>query len=279
MKVVVAEHCGYCMGVNLAINKALETAKGSARVWTVGPLIHNRQAVAQLEQLGIHELANDRDLKPGDTVLVRAHGIPKSRRDELASLGVNIVDATCPHVRKAQEIIAHYTSRKYSGIIIGDEGHAEIISILGNAEGPCVVVPDASATGRASQLSPPYVVICQTTYNITEIDGILAALPLEKGRDIVVKTICRATTDRQEAALKLAGSVEVVFVVGGLHSANTRRLAAVCATVNPRTFHIETAAEITPEQVEGASLAGVTAGASTPSWVISEVVQKLEGLN
>ena len=278
MEVIIAEYCGFCMGVNLAIHKAEETARETGKVLTDGPLIHNRQVVEKLRDSGIEEMPDGVLPEEGETVLLRAHGVPRQRREELLARGVRIVDATCPHVKKAQAIIERYTGEGFTGIVIGDKNHAEIRSILGHAKGPCHVVQNETETPTINVKDAPFVVICQTTFSIYEIDEILALLPLEEGRDIVVKTVCRATQDRQEAAHRIAEIVDVVFVVGGRHSANTNRLAKLCRSVNERTWHIETADEITPDKVEGARTAGVTAGASTPDWIIQKVCEKLESM-
>ncbi len=274
--VKLARHYGYCMGVELAINKALETAAQTGRVWTDGPIIHNKQAVEKLREHGIEKLRSDSDLRPGDTVLIRAHGVPRRRLLQLEEKSVRIVDATCPHVKRAQEIISRYTGEGYKGLVIGDPGHAEIMGILGHAHGECIVVRDISDVEKVNGDDAPFVVICQTTFSIFEIDRILAALPLDPERDYIVKTVCRATQNRQEAARELAAQVDAVLVVGGFHSANTKRLAGICRETNPRTYHIETADDITPEMLRDVDSVGITAGASTPDWIICRVVSRLK---
>ncbi|GAB4152036.1 MAG: 4-hydroxy-3-methylbut-2-enyl diphosphate reductase [Planctomycetota bacterium] len=278
MRVIVAQHCGFCFGVKRALEMAKETTSTGERIWTDGPIIHNSQEVARLEQNGIRHLKSDDELSKGDVVLLRAHGVTRIRKAELIGKGVKVVDATCPRVAKAQKIIHDYTSKGYTGIIIGDHNHAEIRSILGHAEGPCVVVANGNEANKVSEDMAPFVVISQTTFNIYEIENLLSLLPLNAERDHIVETICDATQKRQKAAREIASLADVVFVVGGYHSANTARLAEVCRAENPRTYHIETASEITREHVEGAKIAGVTAGASTPDWVIEEVREKLESL-
>ncbi len=264
------------MGVNLAIDKAMEVARENGHIRTDGPLIHNKQVVEDLRQYGVEELSKDEDLIEGETILLRAHGVTRERKEELLARGLKVVDATCPHVKKAQAIIERYTAEGYTGIVIGDPHHAEIVSILGHAKGKCHVVQNADGASAITSNDAPFVVICQTTFSIFEIDEVLSRLPINEQRDIVVKTVCRATQDRQEAAKELAEAVDVVFVVGGRHSANTNRLAKLCSAVNPRTYHIETADEITAELITDASTAGVTAGASTPDWIIAEVCDRLE---
>ena len=192
-------------------------------------------------------------------------------------MGVKLIDATCPHVRKAQQLIEDKTACGYTGIVLGDKNHAEIIGIVGHSRGKCIVIESIEETSKVDPADAPFVVICQTTFNIMEIDILLASLPLNFERDIIVRTVCQATQERQEAAMKIAKQADVVFVIGGYHSANTRRLAKICGSINPRTYHVETASEITPDMVEDAETAGVTAGASTPDWLINEVCKKLKG--
>ncbi|MDZ7815717.1 MAG: 4-hydroxy-3-methylbut-2-enyl diphosphate reductase [Planctomycetota bacterium] len=247
----------------------------TVEIYTDGPLIHNKQEVKRLFEEGIRMLDSDDLLEPGDTVLLRAHGVSEARKQELESRDIRVIDATCPRVTRAQKIISEHTSHGHRGIIIGDADHAEIRSILGHAKGPCTVVSDISEVGKVKESQAPFVVISQTTFDIYKIREILEALPLDPERDHIVKTICDATHKRQEAASELAKSVDVMFVVGGYHSANTRRLAQVCRRLNPLTFHIETADEIRRSLFPDAKTAGVTAGASTPSWVIQQVCDKL----
>ena len=276
MRVKLAKTAGFCMGVKRALDKVLdESVKGGRRVYTYGPLIHNRQAVEMLKRKGIEP---KEDFREGDEgiVVIRAHGVPPSRIKELENAGMEVVDATCPNVLKSQSYIRRYARRGFAIIIVGDRDHAEVISLLGHC-GERSAVVSTPAEAQTVPAEGDVCVVAQTTFNeslYNEIAEIIRARAT--GEPVVVKSICRSTEERQREVQELARTTDAVVVVGGRNSANTCRLAEIAGEAGAPSFHVETAVELDLEQLRGYSLVGVTAGASTPNWITQEVIERIE---
>jgi len=287
VEVKLARTAGFCMGVRLAMDKALAlAAQGRGPVYTLGPLIHNPQAIGMLEAHGVRELKGAPDALPGadsgrpGTVVIRAHGVPEQVKDQLRARGLEVVDGTCPHVLAAQRHIARHAAEGYTIVIAGDKDHAEVEGLRSHAGGRCIVVSTVEEA-QAAEVVEPACLVAQTTFNEETYELIAAALRRRLARLEVVQTICRATRDRQEETLRLAHDpeVEAMVVVGGLHSANTRRLAELSRAAGKPTFHVETAADLDPQALWGFRVVGLTAGASTPNWVTHAVLQALEDIH
>ncbi len=275
MKIILAKTAGFCMGVKRALDIALKSAENhDGHVFTHGPLIHNPQAVRMLEERGVKP-ADDLDGVEGGCVVIRAHGIPLDETEKLRARGFEIVDATCPHVRRSQKTVRRYSSEGWRVIIVGDRDHAEIAGIEGYCEGPYAVI-STEAEAREVEMGRRTVVIAQTTFSEETYERIAAIL---KGRDrkvVVENSICRATQKRQAEAAELGTRCEAVIVVGGRHSANTRRLVEIASQTGTPTFHVETADELDIDALKKFNTLGVTAGASTPSWITQGVIRRLE---
>ncbi|MFW6107095.1 MAG: 4-hydroxy-3-methylbut-2-enyl diphosphate reductase [bacterium] len=277
MVVKLARTAGFCMGVRLAVDKVLAIAEhSSGPVYTYGPLIHNRQAVDMLESKGVRDLDDAPDASSG-TVLLRAHGVPREEKEALRERGFDVVDATCPHVLASQKRIEHHAAAGYSIVIAGDREHAEVRGLVSHAGHSCAVVstPDEA---RGLEVSEPVCLVAQTTFNERVYAEIAAVLRARFSQVEVLASICRATHRRQEEVLELAGEVEAVVVVGGFHSANTRRLAELARARGVPTFHVETAADLDVEALSRFHVVGLTAGASTPNWVTRSVLQALRDI-
>jgi len=275
MKVELARTAGFCMGVTRAMEMALEAARSGVRpLYTLGPLIHNRQAVELLQAEGILTVESPEEVPAGAGVIIRAHGVRPEVRKVLEGRGARIIDATCPHVVASQRRIAEQSAAGASVIIVGDRDHAEIRGLVGHARGPVAVVSTLEDLEKVD-LPPPLCIIAQTTFS----ESTYAAMVEEARRRFpgitVFESICSSTEDRQREVRELAGRVDAVVVVGGRHSANTLRLAEVARASGRPVVHVESAAELDVSGFSGARIVGVTAGASTPSWVIGEVVDKL----
>jgi len=275
VRVRVAEFAGFCMGVRRALTIALTAAHhGRTRVFTLGPLIHNPQVIELLRRRGICPVEND-ELSPGETIVIRAHGISPEQRDVLDAVGGVVCDATCPRVMRVQKIIGKYVAQGYDVVVVGDRGHAEVVALLGFARGRGVAVEGIE---QAREL-PHYEKLCvvaQTTQNRDVFRQTVGVLR-EKARDLeVFDTLCDSTSRRQSEVLELARSSDAVVVVGGRTSANTRRLTEICEATGTPTFHIETEDELDPEALRGLKQIAVTAGASTPNWMISRAVGRIE---
>ncbi len=276
MEVRLARKRGFCFGVERAIELADKMLRGgqSGALYSLGEIIHNQQVVDRLEEQGLHILARPEEAQVGDTVLIRSHGVPPRVIEQLRARGAEVVDATCVLVKRAQKIVQELSEEGYQVVVIGDENHPEVQGVLGYAPGIiCVDRPEQldrlPETGRLG-------IVCQTTHSpdlFGEMVGRIAAMGFAELK--VINTLCLETRRRQEAAVELAGQVDVMFVLGGKQSANTRQLAQLCQQAGVPTYHLECWEQFEDEMVAGKSVAGVTAGASTPEWIIEDFVTKL----
>ena len=273
-EVRVAAQAGACYGVERALRMVFEALESSSGVHTLGPLIHNPGVVAELERAGARVADDVEGLPAGSTVVIRSHGVPPQVMERARELGLTVVDATCPHVKKAHDAARELASEGYRVVIVGEAGHPEVEGILAHAGEGAVVVADASELAGLA-LGPKVGVVVQTT----QAPALLASVAAElagRTRDLRVRnTICAATTRRQTCASELASEADVMVVVGGRNSGNTTRLAQVCRAACPRTHHVELASEIDDAWFDGATLVGVTAGASTPANQIEAVCERL----
>lgn len=276
MKVRLAESAGFCWGVKHAVEKARRLAQSDAGpVVTDGPLIHNEQLMAQLRAEGIRE-TDDPTRLTGGTLLIRAHGIPPARRAQLKKLPVRLADATCRDVSRIQGQILAHAHKGFHTIIFGDPGHAEVLGLLGCADGRGHVVTDPAGIDGLPDMHPVCVVSQSTQF--PEAYAEIARAVRRRFPDAeVLDTICEATRKRQTELVQLAAEVDVLVVVGGRNSANTLRLVELARSLKP-TIHIETAAQLDPRQLKDYTIAGLTAGASTPDFVIDEVRRRLESI-
>ncbi len=277
MELYVAESAGFCMGVRRAIEIAEGVARKEGRtVYTHGPLIHNPQALADLRGKGIVPLEED-DPVPRAPVIVRAHGVPPGAMNRLERAAERVVDATCPKVSTIQNRIAEFSDRGVAVVIAGDADHPEVVGLLGHARGPAFVVGSADEVDGLPAGLGPVVLVSQTTQDEavfeTIRDRVLARFP---GAE-TLSTICRSTHRRQEETRALARRVDAMVVIGGRNSANTCRLAEICRGMGTPAYHVETAAELPLAELRRLERVGVTAGASTPAWIIRDVVAALSG--
>lgn len=277
MKVILAKQAGFCFGVKRATQMAFEAAGKDQKTYTLGPIIHSPQVVGKLEELGIHALDSLKGLDSG-TIIIRSHGVEMKEISEALQKNLDIVDATCPFVKKAQDHVKSLSEAGYGVVVVGDADHPEVQGIVSYG-GDRVYVVASGEDARSLPRMKKIGVVAQTTQSFENLKNVVCECLQRSGEIRVYNTICDATAVRQEEAKKLAGQVDCMLVVGGFNSANTHRLFEVCAELQPRTYQIETAAEIDPSWFEGAERVGVTAGASTPKWIIDEVVNKIEQLN
>ncbi|PKQ10178.1 MAG: 4-hydroxy-3-methylbut-2-enyl diphosphate reductase [Actinobacteria bacterium HGW-Actinobacteria-9] len=276
MKVKVAQHAGICYGVERALKMALEAAESGKDVRTLGPLIHNPQAVADLREGGVDVAASLEEASSG-TLVIRSHGVAPAIIADATAMGLDVVDATCPHVSKAHQAAEELKDGGYAVIIVGEADHPEVEGIMAHAGGSALVVQ--SAAELPSVLPGKRVgIVVQTTQSASRLCEVVDAV-LPHVRELrVFNTICSATALRQRAAEELARQVDVVVVVGGHNSGNTTRLYEICSNVNPRTHHVETADELDAAWFKGAQSVGVTAGASTPGKQMRNVIEAIEAL-
>ncbi|HOA90863.1 MAG: bifunctional 4-hydroxy-3-methylbut-2-enyl diphosphate reductase/30S ribosomal protein S1 [Bacillota bacterium] len=273
MKVVVAEHAGFCFGVERALKKA-ETAiqEHQTNVYTLGPLIHNPQVIARLQENGAKIVDSVAEVEDG-TVIIRSHGVDPKIIEEAKVKGLNVVDATCPYVKRLHEQAKLLKEQGYAVVIVGEKDHPEVQGLLGtlNHEATVVLGPEDLKDQRFDKVG----VVAQTTQSHKTFRDCVAYL-VDTAREIrVFPTICQATESRQNSAVKLAGEVDVMIVVGGKTSGNTRRLYELCLEVLPRVYHIERPDELEADWFKPTDTVGITAGASTPDWVIEGVVERM----
>jgi len=277
MKVILAKQAGFCFGVKRATQLAFEAAGKDQNTYTLGPIIHSPQVVGKLEELGIRALDSLEGLDSG-TIIIRSHGVEMEAISEAQQKNLDIVDATCPFVKKAQDHVKSLSEAGYGVVVVGDAEHPEVQGIVSYG-GEKVYVVASGEEARTLPKMKKIGVVAQTTQSFENLKNVVCECLQRSGEIRVYNTICDATAVRQEEAKKLASQVDCMLVVGGFNSANTHRLLEVCAELQPRTHQIETAAEIDPSWFEGVERVGVTAGASTPKWIIDEVMNKIEQLN
>lgn len=270
MEVLVADYAGFCFGVTRAVKKAKEAPKPIA---SLGSLIHNRLVVEELAREGVKPVASLEEVDCG-RILIRSHGVPPDVIEVAREKGLEIIDATCPYVARAQHLARKLAGEGYQVVIVGEASHPEVKGLLGWAGPGAVVVFDK----EEAELLPYYprrAVLAQTTQPEEKLAEVAAVLRTKTDTLVVHNTVCHATRRRQEAAVDLARRVDVMLVVGGKESANTRHLAELCQATGTPTYHIETAGELCRQWFINARRVGVTGGASTPARIIEEVVVML----
>ncbi len=290
MKVIRAKSAGFCWGVERAIDIAREFAVNAHRpVYTDGPLIHNRQMMEKLLAEGINEvgdyqsksnIALEDEKKQNAVMVVRAHGISPERRSYLKDLGLEFKDATCPDVGIIAGKIRIHAKKGFNTVIFGDPKHPEVIGLMGYTEGKGHVIKNKADIDALPALGDKVCMVSQSTMFTDEFERLSEYLQEKHPGALVFDTICGATKERQSDVLVLAQEgAQAIVVIGGRHSANTVKLAALVEKQGLPCFHVETAAELDVDQLRKYSVVGVTAGASTPGFLIDEVCQKLEALN
>ncbi len=266
------------MGVRKAMDNALDAANkvgnDDGTVYTEGPLIHNPQVLEKLEKQGIRALKEDTDLSKS-TVVIRAHGITPKRRQELEASGAEICDATCPRVKRVQSIIEENAKEEYSTIIVGDEGHAEVIGLLGYTNGNGYVVSSPEEVSELPDMEK-ICIVAQTTQDMNTFALITDKLKHRYKNHKVFDTICSSTSRRQEEVISLSENVDAMIVVGGRGSANTNRLVQIAEKKGVPAFLVETEQELDLKKLADYGLIGITAGASTPNWLLDRVVDTVQ---
>ncbi|MBO8168337.1 MAG: bifunctional 4-hydroxy-3-methylbut-2-enyl diphosphate reductase/30S ribosomal protein S1 [Thermoanaerobacteraceae bacterium] len=277
MEIIVADYAGFCFGVKRAIQMAEEARKEHETLQTLGPLIHNPQVVERLHKQGV-TAAEDPDAVNEGAVIIRSHGITPEVLEQLRARGVTVIDATCPFVSRAQKLARDLAGKGYDVVIVGDKNHPEVVGILGWTGGKAKIVENVQEAQQLD-IGPRVAVIAQTTQLEENFNRVVEVLREKTDNLVVHNTICHATRERQEAASRLAETVDLMIVVGGKNSANTKKLTKICRETGTPTYHIEQATELCAPWFYNINRVGVTAGASTPDWIIEEVVVKMTELN
>ena len=278
MQVLLAEEYGFCFGVERAVEMVEGALAEGATVRTLGPLIHNTQEIERLEAEGVRTIDAPAEVSEGLTAVIRAHGVTPEVQRELEERADRVIDATCPFVTKVQKLAERAAEQGRDVVVVGNPDHPEMIGVVGYAPARSYVVRDASEVAALPPLHAP-LVVSQTTLKLkTFLDAADAVRAKADSEPQIVNTICSATRDRQDAARALAGEVDAFYIIGGRHSSNSRKLLAVCLEQCPKSFLIETEEEINADDLIGAETVGVTAGASTPNWLIEKIIKHLEAI-
>ncbi len=276
MEVLLADEYGFCFGVERAVEMVEEAvAEGARPIRSLGPLIHNAQEMERLGEKGVSTIDSPGEAD-GDTIaVIRAHGVTPQVQRDLEQRAAQVIDATCPFVTRVQHLAERAAEQGRDVVVAGNPDHPEMIGVVGYAPNNTYVVRDASEVASLPTLRSP-LVVSQTTIKLkTFLEVAEAVRKKADAEPQVVNTICSATRDRQDAARALAGEVDAFYVIGGRHSSNSVKLLAVCQEQCEKSFLIETPSEINPGDLQGVGRVGVTAGASTPDWLIKQVVERL----
>lgn len=282
MEIILAKDMGFCWGVKRAIDMMERAAAEKGPMQSLGPIVHNNQAVARLAERGVQMIQTIDELNDLP-VAITAHGTGPTVINDLKTLGKEIVDTTCPIVTRAQRWAKKLVDNGFAVIIFGDAEHREVKGTIQWTNGKAIAITEAGIDSLPKDMPSRIGVMSQTTQNPQRFAAFVTKL-LQSRIDRIsefrmVNTLCHVTSGQQEAARELARDVDIMIVVGGRHSANTRHLAEVSEEEGVETHHIETADELLPEWFAGKERVGVTAGASTPDFVIDEVVERLRSLN
>lgn len=279
MKIFLAESAGFCFGVKRATNMAFAAADTHECICSLGPIIHSPQLVKKLEEMGVKVVGKVSDIDAG-AVIIRSHGITADELEQIGAHELEIVDATCPFVKKAQEHAALLSREGYTVVLVGEEEHPEVQGIISYARGGGAVYVVADQQKAESLPDTRKIgIVAQTTQSFDNLRQVVDVC-LRKSKELrVFNTICDATSVRQNEARSIAGKVDLMLVIGGFNSANTNRLSQLCSEIQPKTFHVETAEQIKKEWFNGVKVVGITAGASTPRWIIDEVIKLVTDLN
>lgn len=273
VQIILASEYGFCYGVKRAVTLAEQAGELPGMVNTLGSLIHNPQVVANLQARGIGKIEDVHDVPENSTLIIRSHGTTPQVHAVAIEKNCQLVDATCPNVKKAQLVAQDFYKQGYQVLIIGEKQHPEVQSIASWAVAPLIIEDLAEVATLDKNLE--YGILCQTTFEQDKFKEFLRLMQVAGIKYQVKPTICLATKKRQDAAIQLAQTVQAMLVIGGLNSANTRHLQEIVKEFVP-AWHIESAKEVTASMLENIEVLGITAGASTPNWLIEEIIAKIK---
>lgn len=273
MIIKVAEKAGFCFGIKRAVDMAIDFTQKHDQSYAYGQLTHNNQVTERLDKNGLVTVDSLENIKDA-SVIIRAHGVGKDIYDLKENQNLDIVDCTCPFVKKVHKIVDEYYNKGYKIIIVGNENHPEIIGINGWCDHKAIIVNDDLP--MIEDKTSKYCIVAQTTLKVEVWHQVIRALEDQSLVFESFNTICSATSERQEAVKKLAPEVDLMIVIGGYHSSNTRKLYEICTNLCPETLHVEKKSDLVMTNFNKYGIIGITAGASTPNWVIQEIIDFLE---
>jgi 4-hydroxy-3-methylbut-2-enyl diphosphate reductase len=276
MQIIVAKRAGFCFGVKRAMDIAFSLAKDTEEgVYSLGPLIHNPQVIEELKKVGVMPTddINSSDIK---TLIIRTHGVSPMVNEDIKRKGYKIVDTTCPFVKKAQKHVQTLKKEGYQVLILGDRNHPEVQALLGFAGDDAIVI---NSHEKLPSLKGRVGLIVQTTQPLEALKKVACDIFSNVKELKIFNTICDSTTQRLEETKKLANKVDLLIIVGGKNSANTTQLTVISGKICRQVYHIETADELNQEWFNGVTKVGITGGASTPQWIIDDVVEKIKEIS
>lgn len=278
MEIYLADYSGFCYGVENAIKIAKNVIDREKNVYSLGPLIHNEQVIDSLKSKGLSIIQDINDINDSK-LIVRSHGVPLEVYDNAKKHNLEIIDTTCPFVRKIQNKVKEYHKLGYKIIIIGNSSHPEVIGINGWCENKAFIINNKEDINTLPEIDK-MCVVSQTTSTIDKFEEIITEI---KGKYLnsqieIFNTICNATRLRQDACFKLSKSVDAMIVIGGFHSSNTQKLVHISKTNCDKTYHIETFMDLNIKELKNIHKIGITAGASTPDFIIEEVINNLKAI-
>lgn len=279
LRVFVAKNAGFCYGVKRAITLAERASKNYSKVYTLGPIIHNPQEVSRLNAIGVKSVDNvlpDKDA----TVIIRSHGISPEKEKYLKESFLQVIDATCPYVKAVHEAVVELSKDGYFVIIVGEKDHPEVKGTIGYLEQVNGAYKVVDSMSDLEDIQNERIgIVAQTTQNEKFFEEAVLKL-LRKTKDLrIINTICNATNERQSDVYELAPNVDVMIIIGGKNSGNTKRLYEISKSLNPNSYHVEMKEEIFEDWFLGAKTVGITAGASTPDWIIEDVKNFIESIH
>ncbi|HEY4715580.1 MAG TPA: 4-hydroxy-3-methylbut-2-enyl diphosphate reductase [bacterium] len=275
MRLLITKSAGFCFGVKRTVELALKESAQKGKIYTFGPIIHNPQVVKYLETQNIHATENISEIPESSTVVIRTHGATIDDLNGLRKSNLTVIDGTCTFVLRPQRMVKGLSEQGYFIVIVGDEKHPEIKGVKSRADGNVMVI-NPSNTNFKIPKAKKIAVIAQTTLPMEDFESVIRRLRDSTNDIKVVNTICRDTSIRQNESKRLAKKTDVVLVIGGRNSANTNKLTRLCREINRKTYHIESEEEIKSSWVENADSAGITAGASTPDWLIERIIKRIK---
>lgn len=274
MKLTIGEHAGFCFGVRRAVLKAFECAQAQMPCVTLGPLIHNPQEVMRLERAGIRSVSDLAQVQPGQTVIIRSHGVTPQVYAQCEARAIPYVDATCPHVARIHQLVSSYSEDGSAVIIVGEADHPEVVGIAGWAHAQVLILPTRQAA-MAAVLPQKALVVAQTTIRRDRFEDVLSVLRACIPQLTERMTICAATSQRQQEAERLSAEADAMIVVGGKNSSNTRKLLDTCRMRCARAILVETPEDIPHGFAAPEDRVAITAGASTPQWLLEKVSERV----
>ena len=276
MEVIVAEHAGFCFGVTKAVDTVYEQIKNNPgmNIYTYGPIIHNEIVVKDMEEKGVKVIESVDELEgiKSGIIVIRSHGVTREVHEKIAATGLEIIDATCPFVKRIHKIVEEESKKGQGIIVVGSGNHPEVEGIVSYATGPVYVIdcPQMAEQFKGDR-ETEYTVVSQTTFNKNKFKETIEILNNNGYNINIVNTICNATDERQSEAEEISSRVDAMIVIGGAHSSNSRKLYEICKQRCENTYFIQTLEDLDLRLPESATLVGITAGASTPKNIIEEV--------